>query len=174
MQGIIAAEVRGKPSAGRGLHGGGSGGSVSRGLRSQPLQAGEITFVDALLALEQAALRLQQPLLRALRPETFRLLRLQLLHALLQSIDAALPLRVLARQHIALALLHDLLPLLDALLTLLSTRFDLFLSRRSLARNGRWARPRWRGDARLRMPRDGRSLRWRGAMNLGSRRRNAR
>jgi hypothetical protein len=80
-------------------------------------------------------------LLRALRPATFRLLRLQLLHALLQAIDAGLSLCALARQHATLPLLHDLLSLLDVLLTLLRTRFDLFLSRRSRAHIGRcrWA-----------------------------------
>ncbi|MFG3595078.1 hypothetical protein [Bradyrhizobium sp. RDI18] len=96
MQGIIAAEVCGKPSAGCSLCGGSSGGSFSRRRWCQPLQARLVTFLDALLALEQAVLSLQQSLLLALRPETFRLLRLQLLDALLQAIDAALPLRALA------------------------------------------------------------------------------
>jgi hypothetical protein len=97
-------------------------------------------LLHALLTLEQAVLCLQRPILRALRPATFRLLRLQLLHTLLQAIDAGLPLCALARQCVTLTLLHDLLPLLDALLTLLRTRFDLFLSRRSRARGGRCAR----------------------------------
>jgi hypothetical protein len=137
LQGIIAAELRGKSPAGGGLH---SGSSFSRGLRAQPLQARLIALLHTLLALEQAILSLQQPLLRALRAETFRLLRLHLLHALLQSIDAGLPLCTLARQHVALPLLHHLLSLLDTLLALLRTRFNLFLSRRSRARGGRCAR----------------------------------
>jgi hypothetical protein len=57
-------------------------------------------------------------------------LRLQLLYALLQAIDAVLALSALARQHVTLSLLHNLLALLDALLALLRTRFGLFLSRR--------------------------------------------
>jgi hypothetical protein len=57
------------------------------------------------------------------------------------------------------------------LLTLLRTRFDLFLSRCSLAHSGRCAlaRSRWCGDARLRACRHGRSLRRCGTMNLGAR-----
>jgi hypothetical protein len=106
-------------------------------------------LLHALLALEQAVLGLQQPLLRALRPETFRLLRLQLLHALLQAIDAGLPLCALARQHATLPLLHNLLSLLKALLTLLRACFDLFLSRQPRARVGRRCRARWCGDSRL-------------------------
>ncbi|WP_236843182.1 hypothetical protein [Bradyrhizobium icense] len=148
LQGIIAAEVRGKSPASRRLQSRGRGGSFSRGLWSQPLQACLVTFLDALLALEQAVLILQQSLLLALRPATFRLLRLQLLHTLLQAIDAALPLRALARQHVTLSLLHGLPPLLDTLLALLHTlfallrtRFDLFVSRRARADNGRCARP---------------------------------
>ncbi|WP_235983318.1 hypothetical protein [Bradyrhizobium australiense] len=113
---------------------------------------------------------LQLSFLRALRPETFRLLRLQLLDALLQAIDAALTIRALARQHVALPLLHDLPPLLDALLALLRTRFDLFLPRRSRAHDRRCAWPRWCGDARFRVPRHGRSLRRCGTMNFRSRR----
>jgi hypothetical protein len=68
--------------------------------------------------LQQAVLRLEHPLLLALRPRAFRLLRLQLLHALLQAIDAGLALRGLARQHLALPLLDLLLALLDTLLAL--------------------------------------------------------
>ncbi|WP_245310742.1 hypothetical protein, partial [Bradyrhizobium valentinum] len=166
MQGVIAAEVRGKPSAGCSLRGGSSGGSFSRRW-CQPLQAHLIGLLQALFALEQSVLRLQQPFLRTLRPETFRLLRLQLLHALLQAIDAALPLCALARQRLALPFLHNLLSLLDALLTLLRTRFDLLLSRRSAAHSGQCARARWCGDARL-GSRHGRSLRRRGTLDLGS------
>jgi hypothetical protein len=83
LQGIIAAEVRGKSPACGSLHSGCRGGSFSRRLRSQPLQARLIALLKALFALEQAVLCLQQPFLRALRPATFRLLRLQSLHALL-------------------------------------------------------------------------------------------
>jgi hypothetical protein len=162
LQGIIAAELRGKAPACGSLH---SGSSFSRRRWCQPLQARLIGLLHALLALEHTVLSLQQPFLCALRPQAFRLLRLQLLHALLQAIDAVLPRCALARQHVALPLLHDLLPLLDALLTLLRPRFDLLLSRRSRASRRRCAR--WYGDTRLRMSRHGRSLR-RGAMNLGS------
>jgi hypothetical protein len=104
-------------------------------LRCQPLQARQIALLHALLALEQAVLGLQQSLLRALRPQAFGLLRLQLLHALLQAIDPALALGTLARNHLTLPLLHDLLSLLDPLLTLLRTRFDLLLSRRLRAQS---------------------------------------
>jgi hypothetical protein len=128
LQGIIGAEVRGKPSAGCSLRGGSSGGSFSRRWWwCQPLQARLIGLLQALLALEQPVLGLQQPFLRALRPKAFRLLRLQLLHALLQAIDAGLPLGAPARQHVTLPLLHNLLPLLNALLALLCTRFNLLL-----------------------------------------------
>ncbi|WP_247562172.1 hypothetical protein [Bradyrhizobium sp. 138] len=58
-------------------------------------------LLDALLALKKAALRLQQPLLLVLRPCAFRLLRLQLLHASLQAVDAVLAFRGLARKHLA-------------------------------------------------------------------------
>jgi hypothetical protein len=58
LQGVIAAEVRGKSSACRSLHGGSRGGSFSRRLWSQPLQARLVTFLHALLAPEQAVLRL--------------------------------------------------------------------------------------------------------------------
>jgi hypothetical protein len=136
LQGVIAAELRGKSSACGCLHSGSSGGSFSRRRWRQPLQARLVGLLYALLALEQAVLGLQQPLLRALRPETFRLLRLQLLHALLQAIDAGLPFRALPRQHVTLPLLHDLPSLLDVLLTLLRACFDLFLSRRSRAHIG--------------------------------------
>ncbi|WP_245320407.1 hypothetical protein, partial [Bradyrhizobium lablabi] len=131
-------------------------------------------MLHALFALEQAALCLQQPLLRALRPAAFRLLRLQLLHTLLQAINAALALRALARQHLTLPLLHHLLSLLDVLLALLRARFDLFLPRRPSLHSWRWARTGWRGDAWLVVSRHGRSLRRRGTMDLGPRRCNAR
>ncbi|MCP3372106.1 hypothetical protein [Bradyrhizobium cajani] len=64
-------------------------------------------------------------MLLALRPRAFHLLRLQLLHALLEAIDAGLALRRLARQHLALPLLHHLLALVDALLALLGTLLAL-------------------------------------------------
>jgi hypothetical protein len=102
-------------------------GSFSRRLRSEPLQACLIALQLALLALQQAVLGLQQVLLRALRPQAFRLLRLQLLYTLLQAIDAALALCALARKRRTLPLLDNLLSLLDALLALLRTRCDLLL-----------------------------------------------
>jgi len=82
-------------------------------------------------------------LLLALRPLALRLLRLQLLHALLHAIDAVLALHALARKHLALPLLHNLLSLLDVLLTLLRTLFDPRLSRRPRAQGWRCARARW-------------------------------
>ena len=127
-------------------------------------------MLQTLLALEHAVLGLQQPFLRALRPETFWLLRLQLLHALLHAIDAVLTLCALARQHVTLPLLYNLLSLLDALLTPRRPRFDLFLSRRSRAHNGRCAWVRRGGDTWLRVSRHRWALRRRGAMDLGSRR----
>jgi len=75
-------------------------------------------LLGALLTIKQAVLRLEHPLLLTLRLRTFRLLRLQLLHALLQAFDAGLALRRLARQHLALSLLDVLRALLDALLAL--------------------------------------------------------
>ncbi|HET7124010.1 MAG TPA: hypothetical protein VFI51_07830 [Bradyrhizobium sp.] len=78
-------------------------------------------------------MRLQQPLLGALRPLAMRLLRLQLLHTLLQAIDAFLALRALARKRVALPLLHGMLLLLLTLLTLLRALFDPLLSRRACA-----------------------------------------
>jgi hypothetical protein len=75
-------------------------------------------------------------LLRALRPRAFRLLRLQLLNALLQPIDALLALRALARRHVARALLLRGLLLLDVLLALA----DPLLLRWARARSGRRAR----------------------------------
>jgi len=95
-----------------------------------------------LLALKLALFCLQQPLLRALRPRTLRLLRLQLLHALLQPIDAVLALH--ARARVALPLLPGLLQLLDALLALA----DPLLLRWALSQGGRCARARGCGDSR--------------------------
>ena len=83
-----------------------------------PFLRGLLELLHALLTLELPLFCLQQPLLRALRPRAFRLLRLQLLNALLQAIDALLALRALARRHVVRALLRGLLPLLDVLLAL--------------------------------------------------------
>jgi hypothetical protein len=104
-------------------------------------------LLRALLALQQAVLRCQQALLLALRPRAFRLLRLQLLYALLQAIDAVLALPGLAGKHLALPLLCDLLALLNMLFALLRA---LLLWRRPLAHGRRRAWPRWGGDMRRR------------------------
>ncbi|WP_407184522.1 hypothetical protein [Bradyrhizobium centrosematis] len=80
-------------------------------------------------------------MLLAQRPCAVRLLRLELLHALLQAIDAGLAFRSLARQHLALVLLHHLLALLNLLLALLCALFDLIPPRQSLARGRRSAGP---------------------------------
>ncbi|WP_246557048.1 hypothetical protein [Bradyrhizobium liaoningense] len=115
----LLAEARGKPSALGGLRGGRKRRSArGRSLQSKPLLARQVYLLRALLTPEQAVLRLQHPLLRAFRPRAFRLLRLQLLHALLQAINAGLALRGLARQHLALALLDLLRALLNTLLAL--------------------------------------------------------
>ena len=167
----VAAEARGKPPALGRLHGGSrGGGSPSRGrLQSQLLLARQIALLRALLALEQAVLRLQQSLLLALRPRALWILRLQLLHMLLQAIDAGLTLPGLARKRLALSFLYDLLPLLDVLLTLL-------LSRQPLAQGGRRVGARGCGDMGLRSLRHGGTLRQRHrtTMELGPRSRNAR
>ncbi|WFU70404.1 hypothetical protein [Bradyrhizobium sp. CB2312] len=78
-------------------------------------------------------------MLLAQRPGAFRFLRLELLHALLQAINAGLAFRRLARQHLALPLLHHLLALLDLLLMPLRALIDLVPSRQLLARGGRCA-----------------------------------
>jgi hypothetical protein len=83
-----------------------------------PSLRGLLVLLHVLLTLELPLFCLQQPLLRALRPRALRLLRLQLLHALLQPIDALLALHALARRHVALPVLRGLLQLLDALLAL--------------------------------------------------------
>ena len=67
-------------------------------------------------------------------PQALRPLRLQLLHALLQPIDAVLALHALARKHVALPFLRGLLELLHALLTL---ELPLFCSNRCCARCAR-------------------------------------
>ena len=59
------------------------------------------------------------------------MLRLQLLHAPLQPIDALLVLRALARKHVALPFLRGLLELLHTLLTL---ELPLFCLQQSLLR----------------------------------------
>jgi hypothetical protein len=121
----IAAEALSKSSACGCLHRGSDGGARSRRLYSQELLTSQNALLHQLLALQQALLCLQQPLLRALRAQAFRLLRLQLLHALLQPIDALLVLRALAREHLALPLLGDLLELLHAPLALEQALFCL-------------------------------------------------
>ena len=92
--------------------------------------------MHALLAFEQAVLRLQHPPLCTLRQRAFRLLRLQLLHALLQPVDTALPFCALACEHLALPLLRDVLSLLGLLLMLLRALFRLLLPRRPCAHRG--------------------------------------
>ncbi|WP_338833635.1 hypothetical protein [Bradyrhizobium septentrionale] len=90
-------------------------------------------MLRALLALQQAVLRLQGSVMDALRARAFGLLRLQLLHALLQAIDPGLPLGGLARQRLALPLLRHLLALLDQLLMLLRAMVDPLRRGRPLA-----------------------------------------
>ncbi|WP_246667379.1 hypothetical protein [Bradyrhizobium macuxiense] len=63
-----------------------------------------------------------------------------MLHALLQAIDPALPLRGLARKRVALPLLRGLLTLLDELLMLLRSLLNSLGRRRPLAQARRWAR----------------------------------
>ena len=121
----IAAEALSKSSACGCLRRGSDGGAPSRRLYSQELLTSQNALLHQLLALQQALLCLQQPLLRALRAQAFRLLRLQLLHALLQPIDALLVLHALAREHLALPLLGDLLELLHAPLALEEALFGL-------------------------------------------------
>ncbi|WGR91165.1 hypothetical protein MTX20_21725 [Bradyrhizobium sp. ISRA435] len=76
----------------------------------------------------------------ALRARALDLLRLQLLHALLEPIDPGLPLRGLARERLALPLLRRLLALLDQLLTLLRALLNPLRRRRPLAQARRRAR----------------------------------
>src|SRR4029077_16495249 len=103
-----------------------------------PFLRGLLELLHTLLTLELPLLCLQQPLLRALLLPALRLLRLQLLHALLQPIDPLLALPALARRHVARAPLRCLLPLLDALVALAGP----LLLRRARARGGRCARAR--------------------------------
>lgn len=90
---IAVAEMRGEPATRGSLH---RRGSIRLRSRSQRLQARLVTLLQALLALKLTILGLEQALLRALRPRAFRLPRLQLLHASLQAIDAALPIGAFA------------------------------------------------------------------------------
>ena len=98
--------------------GGSFGGTRWRWLNFRLRLSGEMTLLQALFVPEQALLCLKQALLGALLPRALRMLRLQLLHALLQAIDAVLALHALAREHIALPVLRGLLGLLSTLLTL--------------------------------------------------------
>ncbi|WP_244485658.1 hypothetical protein [Bradyrhizobium tropiciagri] len=93
-----------------------------------------------MLALQQAVLRLKRAVMDALRACALNVLRLQLLHALLQAIDPALPLRGLARERVALPLLRGLLALLDELLMLLRALLNSLGRRRSCAQARRRAR----------------------------------
>ena len=116
--GLLAEARREPPALGR-LHGGRSRrGAPGRSLQSEPLLASQVKLLRALFTTEQAVLGLEHPLLLALRSRAFHLLRLQLLNALLQAIDAGLALRRLARQHLALPLLDLLHALLGTLLAL--------------------------------------------------------
>lgn len=131
LGGRCTGELGCKPPARRSLHRGGVR-ARNRRLDCQLLLTRQITPLQVLVALEQALLRLHQPLLRALLLRALRRLRLQLLYALLQAVDVLLTERGLARKDIALPLLDRLL-LLDALLALAD---QLLL---------RWARDRRRG-----------------------------
>ncbi|WP_247325383.1 hypothetical protein [Bradyrhizobium sp. 141] len=119
LRSSLRAEALGKSSALGGLRCGRKRRSAPRrSLESESLLARQVTLLRALLTAEQAVLGLEHPLLLALRSRAFHLLRLQLLNALLEAIDAGLALRRLARQHLALSLLDVLRALLDALLAL--------------------------------------------------------
>ncbi|WP_429104346.1 hypothetical protein [Bradyrhizobium sp. i1.12.3] len=123
-------------------------------------------MLRALLALQQAVLRLQGPVTEALRARAFDFLRLQLLHALLQAIDPALPLCGLTRERVALPLLRCLLALLDQLLPLLRALVDPLRRQPPLAYARRRGRTRWRGDMRTLR---GRSMKF-GPRRCGARR----
>ena len=69
----------------------------------------------------------------ALRACALDILRLQLLHAMLQAIDPGLPLRGLARKRVTLPLLRGLLALLGELLPLLRALLNSLRRRRPLA-----------------------------------------
>ncbi|WP_456757889.1 hypothetical protein [Bradyrhizobium sp. USDA 4011] len=134
LRSCLLAEVCGKSLAlGRLRLGHGCGGDPNRRCRRQSLLAGEVGLLCALLALQQAVLRLQGTVMDALCARAFDLLRLQLLHALLQAIDPGLPLRGLPCERIPLPLLRRLLTLLDQRLTLLCTLLNSLRRRRPLA-----------------------------------------
>jgi hypothetical protein len=137
------------------------------------LLARQITSLHALLALEPALLCLQQPLLRALRPPALGLARLQLLHTLLQAIDALLALRASTRKDFALPvrLLESWLCFLESRLSLLAplralfdsllrALLDALLSRRARAHSGPSRPARLYGDLRPRTLRRRRALPW--------------
>ncbi|WP_246667929.1 MULTISPECIES: hypothetical protein [Bradyrhizobium] len=136
----LLAEVRGKSLAlSRLRRGGGRDRGANRRCGRQSLLAGNIGLLRTLLALQQAVLRLQGTVMDALRACALDLLRLQLLHALLQAIDPGLPLGGLARERVTLPLLRRLLALLDHLLLLLRAPLNALRRRRPLARARRWA-----------------------------------
>jgi hypothetical protein len=122
---VGTGELGCKSPACRSLHRGSGVRPRSRRLYSQLLLARQINLLHVFLALEQALLCLQQSLLRALLPQALRLLRLQLLYALVQAVDTLLVLRALSRKDIALAFLRGLLELLRALLMLEQTLLRL-------------------------------------------------
>ncbi|HEY0849950.1 MAG TPA: hypothetical protein VGD96_08560 [Bradyrhizobium sp.] len=154
---VATAEMRGKPAASRSLHRGGGSFRLRQG--SQRLQARLVALQHTSFLLKPVVLRLQQALLRTLRPRSFRLPGLQFLHALLQAVDAALPRGALTRKRRALPLLHGLLSLLDRLLAPARAGFGLLLPRRPRAHRGRCARPRRRGDVGSLLARYRRTLR---------------
>ncbi|WP_439363840.1 hypothetical protein ACNJYD_27175 [Bradyrhizobium sp. DASA03005] len=121
----LVAEALGKPAALGGLRSRKCRSALRRGLQSKPLLARQVNLLRALLSAKQTVLRLERPLLLAQRSHAFGLLRLQLLHPLLQAFDAGLALRRLARQQVALALLDLLRALLDTFLALKKTALRL-------------------------------------------------
>ncbi|WP_456821321.1 hypothetical protein [Bradyrhizobium sp. USDA 4502] len=137
----LLAEARGKSlTLSRLCRGRGRDSSANRRCRRQSLPAGNVGLLRTLLALQQTALRLQGTVMDALRACALDLLRLQLLHALLQAIDPGLPLGGLARERLTLPLLRRLLALLDHLLLLLRALLNALRRRRPLAQARRWAR----------------------------------
>ncbi|WP_375764276.1 hypothetical protein ACE10X_14430 [Bradyrhizobium sp. Pha-3] len=141
LRACLLAEVGGKSLAlSRLRRGRGRDRGANRRGRRQSLLAGNVGLLRALLALQQAVLRLQGTVMDALRACALHLLRLQLLHALLQAIDPGLPLGGLARERVTLPLLRRLLALLDHLLLLLRALLNAVRRRRPLAQARRWAR----------------------------------
>ena len=128
---VRTGEARSKSPACGSLHRRWNGGARSRRRYTELLLARQITLLQAFLVPEQALLCRQQALLCALLPQALRRLRLQLLHALLQPIDAALTLHALARKHVALPFLRGLLELLHPLLPL---ELPLFCLQQALLR----------------------------------------